>query len=717
MRIRPLFCLFVLVILVMTGNPVPAEEGAFPVSELAKLDLRSRGLEIDPRAVFDPDGPSLIYAVVKVGATGSFVSPDGLIITNHHVAFGSVQAASTPENDYVRDGFLARSRADEIPAAGRTARITESFRDVSSEVLSVVKDGMSFADRARAVEKCIKRIETRAESDHPGKRAEVAEMFPGRSYWLFLYTNLKDVRLVYVPPRAIGEFGGETDNWMWPRHTGDFAFMRAYVAPDGSPAEYSKDNVPFRPRAHLRIDPAGAQPGDFVFLLGYPGRTYRHFSSHFIAYQEEVLMPWVAEWYAWQIDLMEKMGRGNHALALKLSSRIKGLSNTMKNYRGKLAGLDRLDLVEKRRMQEKGLQAFIQADPKRRERFGDVLERIDSEYGKLRGRARFELVMRYLTRSVDMLRVAGTLHEAAVERAKPDLERESAYMDRNFLRTRQRLLLGLKNYHEPADRLILAEILKKADALPPEHRIAAVDRLLGGRDFSSAGKPVLSALYDFTGLDRESFLKSAFEMSEAELAEVRDPFLMLAADLYPEYQSLKEVEKAREGALDPLWARLTEARMEYLEKDFIPDANGTLRLTYGKVEGYDPADGVFHRPLTTLRGVLEKTTGKPPFNTPPDLVRLLESREKAAASGSAPSDIPVCLLYSTDTTGGNSGSPVLNARGELVGVNFDRVWEATINDFAWSPLYSRSIGVDIRYVLWITREFSGAEALLKEIGL
>lgn len=717
MKTRSAVCIISLVVLLIPGDSVPGEEGAFPISELAKLDLMNRGLKIDPAAVFDPAGPSLIYAVVKVGATGSFVSPEGLIITNHHVAFGSVQAASTPENDYVRDGFLASSRVDEIPAAGRTARITESFQDVSTEVLSVVKEAQSYADRARAVERRIKEIEKRAESDNPGKRAEVAEMFPGRSYWLFLYTNLKDVRLVYVPPRAIGEFGGEVDNWMWPRHTGDFAFMRAYVGPDGSPAEYSKENIPFRPRAHLKINPRGVEPGDFVFLLGYPGRTYRHFSSHFISYEQDVHMPWVADWYAWQIKLMEDMGRGNHAVALQLSSKIKGLSNTMKNYRGKLTGLERLGLVDKRRETEKTLQAFIESDPGRRSRFGDVLERIASEYGKLRERAGYETVLRYLSRSPDMLRIAGTVHEAAVERSKPDIERESAFMDRNFPQTRKSLLLGLKNYYEPADRLILAEMLKKADALSDEYRIEAVDRLLRGRDLASAGDSVLAALFDHTLLSRPSFLEKALDMSPEELKAVRDPFLMLAADLYPEHQRLKEVEKAREGALDPLWARLTEARMEYLKTDFIPDANGTLRLTYGRVEGYDPADGVFHRPFTTLRGVLEKTTGEAPFNTPPDLVRLLMERERKSAGGDPSPNVPVCLLYSTDTTGGNSGSPVINARGQLVGVNFDRVWEATINDFAWSRLYSRSIGVDIRYVLWITREFGGASNLLEEIGL
>jgi len=387
--------------LVLFIQPVLADEGMWPISDIHKLDLKAKGLKIDPKEIYNPHGLSLIDAIVKVGGcTGSFVSSEGLILTNHHCAYGAAQAASTRERDYIKDGFLARDRSQEIEAKGLTARITDSYRDVSREVLSVVTEGMDLAERTKAIEKKIKEIVAETEKENPGKRAEVAEMFIGKTYVLFIYTYLKDIRLVYVPPRSIGEFGGEVDNWMWPRHTGDFSFMRAYVAADGSPAEFSPDNVPYHPRKFLQIAPQGVDEEDFVFLLGYPGRTYRHRTSHFLAFEEGVRMPYVAAWYQWQIKVMDKMSQKNRAVGIKHLSRIKGLSNTMKNYRGKLKGMKRLHLVEKKREEEKALQKFIEADPNLKAKYGHVLEQIGRIYTNRREQAERELLLNYLRRSV-----------------------------------------------------------------------------------------------------------------------------------------------------------------------------------------------------------------------------------------------------------------------------------------------------------------------------
>jgi len=263
-----------------------AEEGMYPISEIHKLNLQNKGLEMSPLEMYNPDGISLIDGICKVGGcTGSFVSKDGLILTNHHCAYGAVQRASTEENDYLQNGFLAKTREKEIPAKAYTVRITESYRDVSGEVLSAVTEDMDFAERTKAIEKRIKEIVKQAEKENPGKRAEVSEMFIGKTYVLFIYTYLKDIRLVYSPPRSIGNFGGEVDNWMWPRHTGDFSFMRAYVAPDGSSTDYSPENVPYQPKRVVKVAPEGVNEEDFVFILGYPGRTYRHRTSHFLAYR------------------------------------------------------------------------------------------------------------------------------------------------------------------------------------------------------------------------------------------------------------------------------------------------------------------------------------------------------------------------------------------------------------------------------------------------
>ncbi|MCX8159722.1 MAG: S46 family peptidase [Candidatus Saccharicenans sp.] len=694
---------------------VAGDEGMWPLSELPRLNLREKGLRMDQSLVYDPSKPSLLYAVVEVGATGSFISPEGLIITNHHVAFGSVVAASTPEKDYLKNGFLARTRAEEIPAPGRTARITESFQDVSARVLSVIKKNMSYADRTRAIEQQIKKIVAEAEKANPGKRAEVAEMFPGKTYWLFLYTVLKDIRLVYVPPLAIGNFGGEDDNWIWPRHTGDFTLMRAYVAPDGKPAEYNEQNVPYKPRTYLKINPDGAREGDFVFLLGYPGRTYRHLPASYIAYEQNVRMPAVADWYEWQINLMEEMSQAGREVALKHDSRIKGLANTMKNYRGKLAGLRRLNYLAQKRQEEAALQEFIQSDPKRRAVYGQVLPGLEKIYGDMGLEYPRVFVLENLRRSVILFQNAMTILEAAVERQKPDLERNAAYMDRNFNQTRQRLALGLHtNFYLPTDIAVFKELLKKALALPEGQKIEALSRLAAS---GSNLDEVVNNLFKSTRMSDSGFINGLWDKKPEEIRQVDDSLLRLANDLYPEYKKMEENNRARKGQLDELQARLVDIRQEFLGKQFIPDANGTLRLTFGRVEGYEPKDAVYYRPFTTVQGILEKTTGREPYDTPPALLQLISQKNFGRFVNPDLDTIPVCLLYSTDTTGGNSGSPIIDGDGRLVGVNFDRAWEATINDFTWSQRFSRSIGVDIRYVLWVMKEFAGAGHLLEEIGL
>ena len=717
MKKRGLIAFFLVIFFALITQIYFADEGMWPISEIHKLNLNAKGLEISPDEIFSPSDLSLIYAVVQVGATGSFVSPDGLIITNHHVAYRPVQAASTKEHDYIKHGFLAKDRSEEIPARGMTSRITESFRDVSQEVLSVVKEGMGRAERTKAIEKKKKEIVAKTEKTNPGKRAEVSEMFSGKSYVLFLYTYLKDIRLVYVPPRSIGEFGGDVDNWMWPRHTGDFSFLRAYVAPDGSPADHSLKNVPFRPKRFFQVNANGVNEGDFVFMLGYPGRTYRHQTSHFWAYDEEVRMPYVVDWYGWQIALMEKMGEGDREIALKHLSRIKGLSNTMKNYQGKLRGMKRLGLVKTKKEQEKALQEYILADKDRTERYGGLIKKMGHIAEDKRERAEYELILNYLGRSAILTSFGGSAYEASIERAKPDLERESAYMDRNFSRTKQRLFLSLKNYYEPTDKAILKEMLQRATHLPEELQIPAVTAIIKDKDPEEAIETFIEDAYSRTKLNDETVLKDVFTKSTEELMNMKDPFIQLAADLYPTNLLKKEADKARKGLYDQLYAQLLDVKQEFLKTDFIPDANRTLRLTFGRIRGYRPMDAVYYKPITTLDGVLEKSTGEEPFDTPEKIFALYKAKDFGRFANPDSKSVPVCILYDMDTTGGNSGSPVLDARGQLVGVNFDRAWEATINDYAWNASYSRSIGVDIRYVLWVTQKYGGVDYLLKEMGI
>ena len=696
-----LICLSMFVAFAVTAA---AEEGMYPMSGIDQLDLEAAGLEIPARAIYNPDGLALVDGICKLGGcTGSFVSDQGLILTNHHCAFRAIRDASDPDHDYLADGFFAAELADEVPGVGYTVRITESYHDVSEQVLAAVTDDMEPAQRTRMVDRTLKEISIEWESEHPGKRAEVAEMFPGRTYVLFVYTYLRDVRLVYAPPRAVGNFGGESDNWIWPRHTGDFSFMRAYVGPDGKPADYHPDNVPYRPRQVLEVSAEGVADGDFVFIFGYPGRTYRHRSSYHLAFLDQVYMPAIVEWYGWQIALLEGLGSGDRARELKLSSRVKGLHNTHKNYRGKLQGIARLDLVEQRREEERKLREFAAGDDRAR-----VLGQLELVYRERALATPWELWLQNMRRSPQVLSVAMTLWENAAEREKPDTEREWAYMDRNRQQTRDRLQVTADNFDAAADRLILAELLRRAEDIPRAGDLSAVVAL--------ADADLDSALAGSGLLDTERVL-AAFDMTGAELAALGDPFLDLAAALHEPWLELRETQKDRKGRLDALQSDLLDLRRAYLGEDFVPDANGTLRLTWGRVEGYEPRDAVRYTPVTTVQGLLEKDTGVPPYELPARIRDLAADDDWGVFAPDPDAGVPVNILYSTDTTGGNSGSPVLDARGRVVGLNFDRAWEATINDFAWNHAYSRSIGVDIRYVLWVTWKFGGSTRLLDEMGV
>ncbi|MCP5104601.1 MAG: S46 family peptidase, partial [bacterium] len=512
------------------------------------------------------------------------------------------------------------------------------------------------------------------------------------------------------------------DNWMWPRHTGDFAFMRAYVAPDGSTADYSADNVPFHPKKFLEVAPEGLKTEDFAFILGYPGRTNRHKTSHFLAYDEEIYLPYAVDFYDWVIRLKEKMSEKDRATAIKLSGSIKGYWNAMKRYKGQLKGLKNLQLAKKRAGNEKKLQRFIDADPALKKKYGNLLEEFANIYNEKRKIAHHQLILNSLTssRTTAMLGNAFTIYEASIERKKKDTERERRYMDRNFDRTKKRMGMGFRNYYEPADKAVLKEILMRAAALKGEYAIPAVQDIIKNNGPEKSIDAFIEKAYQSTKLKDRDVVMGLLKKNKQQLEAMEDSFIVLARAIYPTSRAMREEEKRHKGILDGLLAQLIDVKKKFIGTDFIPDANGTFRLTYGKIRGYTPKDAVYMHPFTTLGGVVEKHNahkGKHPFTAPEKLLDLYKKKELGRFTHPELKDVPVGILYNMDTTGGNSGSPVMNAKGQLIGLNFDRVFEATINDYAWDEVYSRSIGVDIRYILWFLEKFSGSHHLLKEMGL
>lgn len=702
--------------LVTAGVPnMLADDGMFPMSELPRVNLRERGIELTAEQLFNPSEISLVDGICRVnGCTGSFVSDSGLIITNHHCAFDAIQKASTSDRDLLTNGFIAGSRAEEIPAPDYQVRITENYRDISAEVLSVVQEGMSFLERTKAIEKRRKELEIEAERQHPGLRAEAAEMFAGRTYVLFLYTYLKDVRLVFAPPASVGNFGGEADNWEWPRHTGDFSFMRAYTAPDGSSATWSAQNIPYRPKRFLRVQSAGVDEGDSVFLLGYPGRTARHRTASFLQYESRVRLPLTVELYQWQIRQMEEAGVGDRSVAIRHASRTKSLANVEKRSRGQLQGLQRAQIVEKRLQQESELQSFIEADEVLRQKYGSVLRDIAAVYAEMESAGPLEIHLQQLRQACRAAAFGFAVVDAVHERAKPDIERESPWMDRNYAQSVQELKVSLRDWHPPTDVEMLSGMLRRLISIPGARQIPALIPLTESEQIC---EQAAKRLIEGTRLGDAGFIEQSLGQTVDQLRATKDPLLTLLLDLYPSYLQLRELDKTREGRLSRLYGSLLEVKEQFLRTGFIPDANGTLRFTSGRVRAYSPADAVVRTPISTLRGVIEKTTGQDPFITPEPVLRAYGARDFAGFLHPRLGQVPVAILYDTDTTGGNSGSPVLNSKGELVGVNFDRCFEATINDFAWNADYSRSIGVDIRYVLWITGRVYGATQLLDEMGV
>ena len=690
------------------------EEGMFPLSEMKNINLQQIGLKMAPQDLYNPNGTSLIDAIVRVGGcTGSFLSDDGLIVTNHHCAFGFVTAISTPQHNYMKEGFLAKTRGEERLAQGLVCKITASYEDVSVKVLAGTESIADPNERLQRIATNIRNITTAENKANKDLQCEISEMFTGRTYVLFRYKLLKDVRLVYVPARSIGEYGGELDNWIWPRHSGDFAFLRAYVAPDGSAAEYSEKNIPYKPAKFLKVNPKGVKENDFVFVLGYPGRTYRHQPAKFFEYHEAFYLKYISEMYDWQINKMEEMSKGNDSLEIRYAGRMKSLANTTKNFKGKLQGFRRAGLTKQKAEDEKQLEQFIAADPSLRNKYSEVIPRINTIYGEIIANAPRNLWYDFVYSTVPALQFAATIdnYADAFNELKTDSAKD-AFILKQKPRIEQMLSRYLSSYDKPLEHAALINMLEQAQGLDAQNRIQTIDAMMAKKINFIKFTDELFTKSIFCSPEK---VKALYEKDVKKLFAIKDPMKTFASSLNQEMNPEDEKDRKRESELNLLMAKYVDAKSIWKQKQFIPDANGTLRFTYGSVKGYTPNDGEYNKPFTTLTGVIEKESAE--F----ELLGVIKELHKARDYGSFMhpdlNDLPVNILYNLDTTGGNSGSPVMNAYGELIGVNFDRAYTATINDYAWNETYSRSVAVDIRYVLWVLQKVAKADNLLKEMNV
>ena len=651
----------------------------------------------------------------------SFVSPDGLVITNHHCAFGAIQMNSTPEHDYITDGFLATSRKEELPYKAGRVTVFKGYEDVTQAVASVIKPGMEPEARAKAIE--LREKELVAACEKGGLRCRVGEMFGGGQFYLFRQLELRDVRLVYAPPRSIGEYGGEVDNWVWPRHTGDYSFLRAYVGPDGKPADYSPDNVPFKLERWLSLAKEPLKDGDFAFILGYPGKTMRYRIAAAVAGDTAFYYPQRIELLKDLIAIAENEGKRGKDVEIKLASQLKGFYNSVKNNEGMLEGLTTSDLAGRKRAQEAKLTAWIDAEPARKVRFGNVLPEMEKALATKNATRQRDFLLGWMPipRSSSLPAAAAIIERWSFEKTKPDLERKTGYQARDERALRQRLVSMQRNLDLPSERKVLACLLERATRLPAGQRITAVDDALGatGKTGEQAIAALLDKLYAGTKLADEKTRLAMFGMDHKAVLATGDTMIVFATALRRDAAEEERVTEKYDGEMVTHAPRHIEALAAWKSAPLYPDANSTLRLTYGSVKGYSPRDAVRYFPFTTLQGVIEKNTGVKPFNCPP---RLLEAAKLGTATfgryvNPQLHDVPANFLTTQDITGGNSGSPVMNGKGELIGLAFDGNYEAIDSDFQFNPALSRTISVDIRYVLWCMDYVDKAHALMREIGM
>ena len=710
------YCLVALMLIGGIPARVLADEGMFLPDAIASLpleQLKKRGMKVKPTDLYNPNGTSIKDAVVIVGGgTGEFVSAEGLLLTNHHVAFDALVAASDEKNNYGETGYLARTRADELPAKGYTVTITQELKDVTTDILNGLSDSTANDERVKTIADRIAALEKEGTKPADGIRVRVLPMNEGLSYYKFTYFILRDVRVAYAPPQNIGFYGGDDDNFEWPRHCGDFTFMRAYVGANGKPADFSKDNKPYKPAKFLSISMGGVKENDFTMILGYPGATTRYRESYSVAYNQDQRLPFLVDMLTNWIEALQDAGKYDAALRVKLQSDIFGLANTQKAFSGGVIAMRRANIVQKKRGAEVAFTTWVKADPARQAKYGELLGKFAEAYAELSQTGIRDLAAQQMGNASPVLNLALTAQRIAAQR-----QSNAGAADAQAQRARGFAANLLDDRVQAVERERLKWLLRRAAELPVGQRIQPIEARFASLD--SAGRlraedelaRSITENKDFA--TPEAFAK-LLTLTPAQLDELHNPALDLAKQLVAELDSAAGRTQRFNGLVLPLRRRYL-AGLSEMKGKLYPDANRTLRFSYGDAKGYVPREGMNYLPFTSLAGVIEKDTGREPFNVPEKLKELYAKRDFGPHGVN--NNVPVNFLTTNDIIGGNSGSPVLNGKGEQVGIAFDGNYEGLGNDFFINEPTNRTIVVDIRYVLFVTDKFGGAGYLLKELDL